>query len=159
MAASGDKKDERYWYYNEPRYKNKTCGLFKISGTTENVKRHLNKVHQRTEKGIRSRDSVLHLQQKAIQQSQFSITTRLNVDSIRKALIQWIIYMHIAFSVVENDYFKAFLHVISPGFELVVPKVGNTIRNWILEAFVAKKEEIRENLRNSKSQINLTFDL
>ena len=54
--------------------------------------------------------------------------------------------MHIAFSVVENDYFKAFLHVISPGFELVVPKVGNIIRNWILKTFVAKKEEIRESL-------------
>ena len=35
LAVSGDRKVEQYWYYDEPCCRNKTCGLFKISGTTE----------------------------------------------------------------------------------------------------------------------------
>ena len=84
---------------------------------------------------------------------------KIKAELVRSILIQWIIYMHIALSIIKNEYFETFLRSMSPTFELVIPKVGNIICNWVLDIFIIKKQYIHKNLRINKSQINLTFDL
>jgi len=80
-------------------------------------------------------------------------------ETLKLRLIEWIIVMHIAFSQVENDWFRRFLAVLSPSLEKWIPKAGNTIKSWILAEFEERQKDIKKQLQASKSRIHLSFDL
>ena len=80
-------------------------------------------------------------------------------EILKLQLIEWIVVMHIAFSQVQNDWFRRFLAALSPKLEKWIPKAGNTIRDWILAEFEQQQKEVKKQLHTSKSRIHLSFDL
>jgi hypothetical protein len=80
-------------------------------------------------------------------------------EILKLRLIEWIVVMHIAFSQVENDWFRRFLAVISPSLEKWIPKASNTVKSWILAEFERRQEDIKKQIQASKSRIHLSFDL
>ena len=72
--------------------------------------------------------------------------------------IQWIVYCHIAFSQIENPYFKKMLDLLSEGLAALLPS-RNTIRKWIVKEFQQRKRELRRELRAARSNIHISFDL
>jgi hypothetical protein len=64
-----------------------------------------------------------------------------------------------AFNLVTNDVFFEFLHTIYPSISEILPSSGNTIRGWIIDAFEARKEKVKQALEKSCSLIHFSFDL
>jgi hypothetical protein len=79
-------------------------------------------------------------------------------DRIRECFIRWIVYCHIAFFQVENDYFRDFLEAILPGMKTLLPKAANTIRKWVMDTFDKRKARLQDDLRHSRSKISISFD-
>ena len=77
----------------------------------------------------------------------------------KQLLIQWIVYCHIAFFQVENEYFRRLLFMCWPGLEKVLPKAAQTIRGWVIEAFESRKAAIRQEMLAAHSNIHISFDL
>ena len=67
--------------------------------------------------------------------------------------------MHITFSQVENDWFRAFLAVFNTKLAEWIPKSGDTVRAWIMEDFQQRQSDIAKQLQESKSLIHLSYDL
>lgn len=85
--------------------------------------------------------------------------TRFTFKTLKQRLVQWIVAMHITFSQVENDWFRAFLAVFNTRLVALVPNSGDTIRAWIMEDFQQRRSDIGKQLRESKSLIHLSYDL
>src|SRR5579871_908118 len=72
--------------------------------------------------------------------------------------IQWIVFCHIAYSQIENRFFKKMLSLLGEGLAALVPS-RTTIRKWILSEFQQRKKELRRELRAARSNIHISFDL
>ena len=88
--------------------------------------------------------------------SYFSV---LDYERLKQKLIKWIVVIHIAFSQIENEWFRDFLNVFNKKLVDWIPKNGDTVRKWILADFDARKNDIRQQLCKNKSSIHLSFDL
>jgi hypothetical protein len=84
------------------------------------------------------------------------------LDKFRSLLIQWIVYCHIAFSLLENNYFRRLLRVLTflnpPLGELSAQWYGVMFRKWALAEFRTQKERVKKELRSARSNIHLSFD-
>jgi hypothetical protein len=78
---------------------------------------------------------------------------------IRECFIRWIVYCHIAFFQVENEYFRDFLGAILPVMKMLLPRAANTIRQWVMDAFETRKNRLQDDLRHSRSRISISFDV
>lgn len=67
-------------------------------------------------------------------------------------------YCHIAFFQFENQYFRDILFFLNPALLSHVPKAAKTIRSWVMDAFWSKKQRLREDLRQPRSRISISFD-
>jgi hypothetical protein len=83
----------------------------------------------------------------------------VQADRFRHLLIRWIVYMHVALSIVEHDIFRDLILYICPALEPFLVRSGNTIRRWILKEFERQSLIIRDELAQAKSQIHINFDL
>jgi len=72
--------------------------------------------------------------------------------------LQWIVYCHIAFSQIENPYFKKLMSLLNKGIAALIPG-RKTIRKWIVDEFEKRKKELRRELRAAMSNIHISFDL
>ena len=80
------------------------------------------------------------------------------LDKFRSLLIQWIVYCHIAFSQLENNYFRRLLTFLNPPLGNFLPS-GVTFRKWVLAEFRTQKETVKKELKSARSNIHLSFDL
>ena len=80
-------------------------------------------------------------------------------NPFQEALIAFIVICQMAFNLVTNDVFFEFLHTIYPSISEILPSSGNTIRGWIIDAFEARKEKVKQALEKSCSLIHFSFDL
>ena len=87
-----------------------------------------------------------------------ALVSRVNFARFKLLLIQWIVYCHIAFSQIENEYFRGFLSLLHEGIASLIPG-RKTIRKWIIEEFATRKRSLRHELRKARSNIHLSFDL
>lgn len=67
--------------------------------------------------------------------------------------------MHNPFSVVENPKFQAWMCTTTPAISKLLPKDGDTIRNWSLKKLKVRQSELIEALQFSKSLVHFSFDL
>ncbi|KAA8623773.1 Dimer-Tnp-hAT domain-containing protein [Pyrenophora tritici-repentis] len=81
------------------------------------------------------------------------------VEKFKELLIRWIVYCHIAFFQLENQYFRELLLFLNPALLNHLPKAAKTIRSWVMNAFISKKQQLREDLHYSRSRISISFDL
>ncbi|KAL9572045.1 hypothetical protein ACKAV7_003762 [Fusarium commune] len=59
----------------------------------------------------------------------------------------------------ENRYFRELLFFLNPILLNHLPKAAKTIRSWVIDAFLSKKQRLREDLQRSRSRISISFDL
>lgn len=82
----------------------------------------------------------------------------LNFALFKSLLIRWLVYSHIAYFQVENLYFIALLRYLNDSLAKLLPK-RTTIRGWVMAEFYRRKRLLRRELRKSRSNINLSFDM
>ena len=155
-----------YWKYGEEiaegmneRWMCKPCwGDQKFTSyavrSNNGIRNHLEKAHKITEK---AKTSVV-LPRTADNDNSI-IPTIFSWENLKLRLIEWIVVMHIAFSQVENDWFRRFLKALSPTLADWIPRAGNTVKAWILAQFQLRRQDIKKQLQASKSRIHLSFDL
>lgn len=80
------------------------------------------------------------------------------LDKFKLLLIRWMVFCHIAFSQVENNYFRSLLTFLSLSLGKLIPS-RNTLRGWVLTEYKARKGKMRRELRKARSSIHLSFDL
>ena len=123
---------------------------------TSSVIRHLSKKHRirvyDDEDDLEGENEELPLLVK-------SLVNTFSVQRFRMLLARWIVLMHLAFSVVENDNFHSLLDCICPSVKQYLVSSGNTIRTWILRDFQRCKEQVKRNLKVSLSRIRISFDI
>ena len=84
-------------------------------------------------------------------------TRRLN--HFKELFIRWLVCCHVAFFQIENIYFRDLLFYLFPPLAKLLPKAASTLRQWVMDAFEQKKDKLRQDLHNARSNISLSFDL
>ncbi|KJZ70095.1 hypothetical protein HIM_10498 [Hirsutella minnesotensis 3608] len=135
--------------------------LFVINGTS-GVRNHLEQRHQiDPQTGVRKRGatraSILEQQKSASASSNFF--WKDTVERFKELLIRWVVYCHIAFFQLENQYFRELLFFLNPALLNHLPKAAKTTRGWVMDAFLSKKQQLKEDLQRSRSRISISFDL
>ncbi|KAL9563891.1 hypothetical protein ACKAV7_011926 [Fusarium commune] len=153
-------KEEVYFCHECTAGKNKQK-LFVINGTSK-VRNHLEQKHQiDPQSGIKkhssTRKSVLDQQKSAAATNTFF--WKDSMEKFKELLIRWIVYCHIAFFQLENRYFRELLFFLNPALLNHLPKAAKTIRSWAMDAFLSKKQRLKEDLQRSRSRISISFDL
>ncbi|KAL5610443.1 hypothetical protein FOBRF1_006560 [Fusarium oxysporum] len=156
----GSDKKEVYYCHECTAGKNKQ-ELFVINGTSK-VRNDLEQKHQidpqsSIKKHSSTRKSVLDQQKSAAATNTFF--WKDSMEKFKELLIRWIVYCHIAFFQLENRYFRELLFFLNPALLNHLPKAAKTIRSWVMDAFLSKKQRLREDLQRSRSRISIYFDL
>ncbi|KAA8623485.1 Dimer-Tnp-hAT domain-containing protein [Pyrenophora tritici-repentis] len=154
-----DKKE--VYYCHECRVGKSKQELFVINGTSR-IRNHLEQKHQiDPQSGIKRKGSV---RKSIIDQQKDGAASSIffwkeSVEKFKELLIRWIVYCHIAFFQLENQYFRELLLFLNPALLNHLPKAAKTIRSWVMNAFISKKQQLREDLHHSRSRISISFDL
>ena len=94
---------------------------------------------------------------------QAGVYVQLTITIIRKpfkdALVALVVICQLALSLVVNDLFYGFLKVLFPKVDDVLPRHGNTIRKWIMNAFELRKNRLKQSLSKCQSLVHFSFDL
>jgi hypothetical protein len=80
------------------------------------------------------------------------------LDKVKLLLIRWIVFSHIAFVQIENEYFKRLIAYLSPQLVKCLP-TRNTFRKWVLAEFEKRKQRLKKDLSKARSNIHISFDL
>ena len=134
--------------------------------TTANASRHLETKHQKYDPENADAPSADSSQQHV--DNMFSFKRHKNSSSeipkplaerFKEAIIAWIVNYQIAFLVVENNFFRDLIYILSPSLAQLLPS-GNTIRKWIIAKYEEEKGRIKREIReDSLSNIHISFDL
>jgi hypothetical protein len=81
------------------------------------------------------------------------------LDHFKDLLVRWIVCCHIAFFQIENSLFRDLLFYLFPPLEKLLPRAASTIRQWVKDAFEARKDKLRQDMREAHSSISISFDL
>jgi hypothetical protein len=111
--------------------------------------------HWKTKHGIDSNGKPI---QTPTRNTSGSLILSLDFTAWKLVLIQWIVYCHIAFSQIENPYFRKIVRLLNEGVADLIP-CRNTIRKWVIEEFEQRKKKMRHELRAARSNIHISFDL
>jgi hypothetical protein len=76
-----------------------------------------------------------------------------------EALVAFICCVHIAFSIVENEFFIAVLAAASNLVPHILPSSHNTVRDWTIRSYHKRKARVKNLLQKALSNIHLSFDL
>ena len=80
-------------------------------------------------------------------------------EQFKELLVNWIVFCHIAFHQIENEHFRKLLFFLSPGLAEYLPAAAQTIREWVITKFQARKNILKQELKDARSRISLSFDL
>ncbi|KAH7471583.1 hypothetical protein FOMA001_g13376 [Fusarium oxysporum f. sp. matthiolae] len=143
----GSDKKEVYYCHECTAGRNKQ-ELFVINGTSK-VRNHLEQKHQidpqsSIKKHSSTRKSVLDQQKSAAATNTFF--WKDSMEKFKELLIRWIVYCYIAFFQLGNRYFRELLFFLNPALLNHLPKAAKTIRSWVMDAFLSKKQRLREDL-------------
>jgi hAT family protein len=149
------------YYCHECAVGNHKQELFVVNGTSR-ARSHLEEKHHiDPQSGIkrnsRTRKSVLDQQMGAATANNFF--WKNSVEKFKELLIRWVVYCHIAFFQLENQYFRDLLFFLNPTLLNHLPKAARTIRSWVMHAFLSKKQRLRGDLQRSRSRVSISFDL
>ncbi|KAF7451133.1 hypothetical protein A1F99_057490 [Pyrenophora tritici-repentis] len=124
-----DKKE--VYYCHECRVGKSKQELFVINGTSR-IRNHLEQKHQiDPQSGIKRKGSV---RKSIIDQQKDGAASSIffwkeSVEKFKELLIRWIVYCHIAFFQLENQYFRELLLFLNPALLNHLPKAAKTIRS------------------------------
>ena len=117
---------------------------------TSNITDHWKKKH-----GIDAKGKPIQTPSKDVSTN---LLSAIDYDFWKLSLIQWIVYCHIAFSQIENLYFRKMMKLLNATVATFLP-CRNTLRKWIMDEFERQKRKKRHELRAAWSNIHISFDL
>ncbi|KAK8912270.1 putative AC transposase [Metarhizium anisopliae] len=88
-----------------------------------------------------------------------SLVFARRLDHFKELLVRWIVCCHIALFQIENTYFRDMVFYLFPPLGNLLPKAADTIRRWVMDAFEARREKLKHDLREARSSISISFDL
>ena len=139
--------DKKVFYCYQCELKGKEQQMISLHGTSM-AARHLKTTHT-----ICSKEADIERHQQRI-----GISTP-RYDTFRRLLIRWIVYCHIAFRMLENQYFRNLLSAMDTRLSTLLPKSSSTLRNWIKEEYDERKKGLIEELAVAISSVHLSFDI
>ena len=77
---------------------------------------------------------------------------------MRRTLNIWLATAHLSLQQVENVEFRNFVKACHPAINKLSLS-RNTVKSWIIDELLYKKEQIKQSLHDAASLINFTFDL
>jgi hypothetical protein len=83
----------------------------------------------------------------------------IHTRKFEEALVAFICCVHIAFSIVENEFFVALLTALSTLVPHVLPRSHNTVRELAVRSYQKRKVRVKELLQKARSNIHLSFNL
>jgi hypothetical protein len=92
-------------------------------------------------------------------QSLFHVPPPFTFEGFKKRFLKWVTMKRIAFDQVEDECFTDLILYLNPTLESHLPSSGNTIRNWIMDEYRARKEEVRAAFHASKGLVHYSFDM
>src|SRR5436190_4931652 len=79
--------------------------------------------------------------------------------AFKDAIIHWIVYCHIIFYQIENNYFHDLLFLLLPKLKSFLPKATNILHKWVRDAFETRKEKLHQDMQEAHSKISILFNL
>ncbi|SMR56166.1 unnamed protein product [Zymoseptoria tritici ST99CH_3D1] len=86
------------------------------------------------------------------------LTIKHSLLDFKRLIVRWMVYCHIAFRMVENEYFRDLVNFLSSSMGGFLPRAASTIRGWIMEAYAEEKVKVQRELRDAVSSVHLSFD-
>lgn len=140
---------------------NKKYSLY-VADSTNAPTAHLKSEHrlheqdESEETGIRL-PNVLMMQRKA---AKGALVRKPRVEAFKTLLLQWVVDQNISLTAVESELFRDLLTMLSSEVDTFLPRSGDTVHSWLMNAFQAKKRDIKRQLKeDALSKIHLSFDL
>jgi hAT family C-terminal dimerisation region len=124
----------------------RTHNLYETKPTTQQMS-IVERLQQHTPATVESRP-LAEADRKAIHRHKFE-----------EALVAFICCVHIAFSIVENEFFIAVLAAASNLVPHILPSSHNTVRDWTIRSYHKRKARVKNLLQKALSNIHLSFDL
>lgn len=91
--------------------------------------------------------------------SYVQLTTAVKKAPFEEALIAFFVVCQIAIGLVADELFVAFLRIVYPSIDKLLPGCGNTLRALVMEAFNKRKKHLKGVLARAVSKIHFSFDL
>ena len=88
-----------------------------------------------------------------------SLVTTTSIPHFRYLLIRWIVFCHIALSIVEHEAFRALVIFLCPLLEDWLVKSHNTIRRWIISEYRRQRRTLQAKIHKSNGMVHISFDL
>ena len=147
LRRQSDDKKVFYCYHCECQHKPQQWpSLYR----TSTAWKHLKRTH-----GI-SDDNEDDLEPK--QERLKSVSTE-RYDTFKRLLVRWIVYCHIAFKMLENQYFRTVLFAMDASIASLLPATSATLRNWVKDEYKERQDALVEELAGAISNIHLSFDI
>jgi hypothetical protein len=161
-------RNRRYWHckhcnelqFSSANSSNKEAHLLNV----HNISKHGNRVPKNTlafKNAIEaSAESTTPSTTSTIRQAEGfgNLAVNVLVEPFKKTLIAFLVICHMPFSLVGNLIFLEFLKILFPAIEKLMP-CSTTVREWIMDAFKDKREDLKKYLARSQSMIHFSFDL
>jgi hypothetical protein len=141
--------------YAEANCRNKESHLLKA----HRISKHGNKVPQQPLDRYIKRDGTNATPPLRQSEAYVNLTTSVMRDPFTDALITFLVICQMALSLVANEVFLEFLEQLYPTIRKILPHSSHTIREYIINAFKARKQKLKESLAMSQSKISFSFDL
>ena len=136
-------KDKKYYWMCSMCLEDNSFKKFASTSITWIIQ-HMKEAHMLTEDGPIGSIEVQVAPAENIDGSVFKYISIIDFERLTQRLIEWIVVMHIAFSQVENKWFRQFLEVLNPMLTSWIPTSGDTVRNWILAEFKRRYKDIKK---------------
>jgi hypothetical protein len=111
---------------------------------------HLEKCHGLHEEGDDEAEEESHLN---------SIRPPFDLKGFKKCFLKWFTRKRIAFDQVEDDCYRDTLLCLNSAVGSYLPTSGNTIRNWIMDEYETRKQEVQDALHARKGLVHYSFDM
>lgn len=87
-----------------------------------------------------------------------NLTVNVIVEPFKQVLIAFLVICQLPFAIVSNLLFLEFLEMLFPMIKSLIPGATG-VRQWIMDSFEAKRQEIKNMLAEATSQVHFSFDL
>lgn len=76
-----------------------------------------------------------------------------------EALVTFLVICQLSFALLVGDIFVGFLGVIYPKIKDLIPASSNTLRQWVIDMYEARKVKLKTDILASPSLVHFSFDL
>jgi hypothetical protein len=136
---------------------------YSVHGSNK-INDHLFKVHRLKKDGLsKSQASIASQLQRHTPQTLPPMSNldrrQIQKTKFKAALVAFICCCHVAFRIVESQWFVALLSTLSNLVDELLPDSRTTARRWAIDSYHTYKGKIKARLHKAQSNIHLSFNL